>query len=114
MHKIKKAKPGEELESTVKCFKDLSESGINIVKILKGSIILILEFEFLEALEYFWILYETGTFRKMLYHDYITNSFLELCEVSGVEFSVFVKKEDYEKAYARAVKGIDLKFNKNK
>ena len=82
---------------------ELYKVGSKISEIRDGSIILIVEFEGLHALQCFWALYELGMLRNMLYHELVTDDFLQSHQTAGAEFKVHVKREDYEKTLSKSL-----------
>ena len=103
LKKTKKAKTPDEKETNIKLMNALLDVGARIEDLHEGSIILIVEFEGLHALQCFWALYESGILRNMLCHEFLTEDFLQSHGAVGADFKVHVKREDYEEALSKSL-----------
>ena len=97
LDKLRTAKSNEERNEQLGLFTSLTESGIKIKQICSGSIIIVLELEGVSALLCFGALYNSGMFRNMLTHGFITEEYRASHDLSSVMLTVEVKKEDYLK-----------------
>ena len=97
LEQYKKSKSVEEKNKQLEFLNLLAEAGIKLKQIFHGSIIMILEFEGIPALLCFGALYNSGIFKNMLTHGFITEHSLAFHGLSSVMLRVEVKKEDYLK-----------------
>ena len=105
LKQFKKSKSIKEKKEQMRFFESLAESGTKIQQIFNGSIIMVLEFENLSALLCFGALYNSGMFKNMLLHGFITEDFLVSHGLSSVTLTVEVKKEDYQKCLRTMTQG---------
>ena len=98
LEQVKKSKSIDETNEKLRVtMNTLEEAGIKLKTLIEGSILIILEFEGLPALLCFGALYNSGMFRNMLIHGFITEEYLASHGLSSVMLRVEVKKEDYLK-----------------
>ena len=97
LEQFKKSKSIKEKNKQLGFLNILAEAGIKIKEIFNGSIIMVLEFDSVPALLCFGVLYNSGMFKNMLIHGFITDDFLASHCLSSVTLTVEVKNEDYQK-----------------
>ena len=105
LNNFKISKSSEEKNEQLGYLNRLADLGTKIKQIYSGSIIMVLEFEGVPALLCFGAMYNSGMFRNMLTHGFITEDYLASHGLSSVMLTVQVKKEDYLKCFQKMRQG---------